>query len=228
MPDIDFLPIEYCQRVRQRKSRSWRILVAAVMIGLVAAAATTQHYRWRSVRADLADVTPAYVAAVNAQSRLANLQREWTTRACAELYTYLRHPWPRTQLLAAMLGPLPDEITLQTVQIVREPAGARPQTGGKSHDESLAALLPARRDLATLRDRIDPTRTIMVLTGTATASSTVYRYLGELDAAKLFDKAELDWLDNADGGRSVRFQVVLGVQPGYGQFGGASPGGNRQ
>jgi hypothetical protein len=204
------------------------------MIGLVAAAATTQHYRWRSVRADLADVTPAYVAAVNAQSRLANLQRQVDhARACAELYTYLRHPWPRTQLLAAMLGPLPDEIILQTVQIVREPAGAsspagaRPQTGGKSHDESLAALLPARRDLATLRDRIEPTRTIMVLTGTATASSAVYRYLGELDAAKIFDKAELDWLDNADGGRSVRFQVVLGVQPGYGQFGGASRGGNR-
>ena len=127
MSDIDFLPIEYRQRVRQRQSQSWRIVVAAAMIGLVAAAAITQHYRWRRVRADLADVTPAYVAAVNLQSRLAGVQRQLDqARACAELYTYLRHPWPRTQLLTAMLGPLPEEITLQRVQILREPADASP------------------------------------------------------------------------------------------------------
>ena len=204
------------------------------MIGLVAAAAITQQYRWRRVRADLVNVTPAYVAAVNAQHRLADLQRQVDqARACAELYTYLRHPWPRTQLLAALLGPLPDDITLQTVQIRREtagassPANARPQAGGKAHDASLAALLPARRDLANLHERIDPTRTIMIVTGRATASSAVYRYLGELDAAQIFDRAHLDWLNIADDGRAVRFQVVLGVQPGYGQFGSLSHGGNQ-
>ncbi len=167
MLNIDFLPTEYRQRVRQRRSQSWRIVVAAAMVGLVAAAAITQHYRWRRVRADLAAVTPAYVAAVNVQSRLADVQRQLDqARRVQELYTYLRHPWPRTQLLAAMLGPLPDEITLQQVQILGEPAGvsspaeARPAVEAKTQEASLASLLPAQRDLAKLRDRMDPTRTV--------------------------------------------------------------------
>jgi len=195
--------------------------VAAVMIALLAAAAITQHYRWRRVRADLADVTPAYVATVKLQNRLAGVQRQLDrARTCAELYAYLRHPWPRSQLLTAMLGPLPDEITLQRVQIFREPANARPPIEAKTQAAALASLLPAQRDLAKLRDRMDPTRTIMILTGTAAGSSVLHRYLGELDATEIFDKAELDWFESVDGGQSVRFQVVLGVQPGYGQLGG--------
>ena len=144
MPDIDFLPPEYRQRVRQRQSQSWRIVVAAAMIGLVAAAAMTQHYRWRRVRADLADVTPAYVAAVTMQDRLAEVQKQLEqARACAELYTYLRHPWPRTQLLAAMVRPLPDEISLQQVQIVREPADSRP-AAAREGPGRIAGFAPAR------------------------------------------------------------------------------------
>ena len=230
MLNIDFLPTEYRQRVRQRRSQSWGSVVAAAMVGLVAAAAITQHYRWRRVRADLDDVTPAYVAAVNVQSRLAEVQRQLDqARACMELYTYLRHPWPRTQLLAAMLGPLPDEITLQQVQILGEPAGvsspaeARPAVEAKTQEASPASLLPAQRDLAKLRDRMDSARTMMILTGTAAGSSALHRYLGELDAVEIFDKAELDWFESVDGGKSLRFQIVLGVQPGYGQL---SQGGN--
>ena len=146
-----------------------------------------------------------------------------------ELYTYLRHPWPRTQLLAAMLGPLPDEITLQQVQILGEPAGvsspaeARPAVEAKTQEASPASLLPAQRDLAKLRDRMDSARTMMILTGTAAGSSALHRYLGELDAVEIFDKAELDWFESVNGGKSLRFQIVLGVQPGYGQL---SQGGN--
>jgi hypothetical protein len=215
VPDIDFLPIEYRQRLRQRRSQSWRIVVAAAMIGLLVVAAATQQYRWRRVWAALADVTPAYVAAVNVQSRLANVQRRLDrARASAELYAYLRHPWPRTQLLTAMLGPLSDEITLQRIQILREPAD------GKTQDGATASLLPAERDLAKLRDRTERTRTIMVLMGTAAGSSALHRYVGDLDALEIFDNAELDWFESVKGGQSVRFQVVLGVQPGYGQLGG--------
>ena len=221
MLNIDFLPAEYRQRVRQRQSQLWRIVVAAAMIVLVAAAAITQHCHRRRVRADLAEVTPAYAAAVALQSRLTDVQRQLDqARACAELYTYLRHPWPRTQLLVAIIEPLPDEITLQRVQILREPADARPPVEGKPQEAAIASLLPAQRDLAKLRDRMDPTRTIMILTGTAAGSSTLHRYLGELDATEIFESAELKRFESVAGGRSLRFQVVLGVQPGYGQLGG--------
>ena len=67
---------------------------------------------------------------------------------------------------------------------------------------------------------MEPTQTTMTLDGTAAGTSALYRYLGQLDAAEIFDRMELDWFDSIDEGRSLRFQIVLGVQPGYGQLGG--------
>jgi hypothetical protein len=230
MVDIDFLPVEYRQRRRWRQSQPWQVVAAVAIVGLLATAAITQHRRWRRAEAELAAITPVYETVVKLRSRLADVRKQLNqARAHAELYTYLHHPWPRSQLLAAMVTPLPDEITLQQVEILREPAGAsppveiRPVAGGKSQDQALKSPSPAQRDLAKLRDRTDPTRTVVVLTGTAAGSSAVHRYLGALDSVEIFDKAELDWFESAPGGKTgetLRFRAVLAVQPGYGQLGG--------
>ena len=36
----------------------------------------------------------------------------------------LRHPWPRSQIVAALVKPLPDEVELKEISIVREPIAA--------------------------------------------------------------------------------------------------------
>jgi hypothetical protein len=221
MTDIDFLPLECRQQCQRQHTRQWQIVAAVAIIGLVAAAAMTQRHGWHRVQADLAAITPAYEAAVHLQNRIAKVQEQLgRARARAELCTYLRHPWPRTQLLAAMVGPLPEEITLQQVQILREPAEASPPADKKTEEAALKSLSPAGRDLAKLRDRIDPTRTVVILNGTVAETSALHRYLGKLDATEIFDRAELDWFEGDEGGAPLRFRVVLSVQPGYGQAGG--------
>ena len=84
-----------------------------------------------------------------------------SVRAGAELYTYLRHPWPRTQLFSALLRPLPEEITFLQVQIFRQPAAGGkagnilPNAGQagnlprdtKAEEEKLKLLPAAGRDL---------------------------------------------------------------------------------
>jgi hypothetical protein len=221
MTDIDFLPLECRRQCQQRHARQWQIVALTAVFGLVAAAAITQHHHWRRAQADLAAITPAYEAAVHLHSRIAGVQEQLSrARARAELCTYLRHPWPRTQLLAAMVGPLPEEITLQQVQILREPAEAAAPADKKTEDAALISLSPAGRDLAKLRDRIDPMRTVVILNGMAAETSALHRYLGKLDATEIFDRAELDWFESGEGGAPLRFRVVLSVQPGYGQAGG--------
>jgi hypothetical protein len=141
----------------------------------------------------------------------------------------LRHPWPRTQLLSALVARLPQEITLQQVQISREakaapaPVEAAPPVDRKAEEEKLKSLPPAARDLTRLRARLDTLQTVVVLAGSAAESAQLHRYVGDLDATDIFDKAELDCLnavDNNSTGAMLQFRAVLAVQPGYGQPGG--------
>jgi hypothetical protein len=230
MQDIDFLPIEYRQKYSRRQSQPWQIVVAVAIAGLVAAAAVAQQCHRYRVRKDEAAIAKAYETATIQQSRLAEAQKQAkAANSAAELYTYLKHPWPRTQLLAALVAPLPDSITLQQIQITREaPPGsqardARTPADRKADDERIKTLDPAGRDLATLSSRLDPLQTVVVLIGSATDAASLYKYIGELDATDIFDKADLDSfnnLDTAHGGGMLQFRAVLSVQPGYGQPGG--------
>jgi len=230
MQDIDFLPVEYRQQHVRRQAQPWQIVVAVVFAALLAGAMFAQHYRRHYAEEQLAAITPVYDAAVVQQSRLSEIQtRLKAAGATAELYTYLRHPWPRSQLLTALLTPLPDEITLQQVQIVRAaPQSAAPNqiqmpVDKKAEEEKLKAMTPAERDLTQLRQRLDPLQTTIIITGAATESAALHRYLGEMDAKDIFAKAELDSfasVDNGKGGAIMQFRATLVLRPGYGQAGG--------
>ncbi len=230
MNDIDFLPIEYRQRREQRQSQPWQIVAAAAIVGLVVAAAAAQHFHRHTIEKELAAITPVHEAAVKLQIRLGETRKRLDeAKSKAELYTYLRHPWPRTQILATLVESLPKEITLEQVQVSRQPPVAaaavevRKPVDKNAEAQRLKSLAPADRDLLKLRGSIDPMRTVVVLTGAVAESSVLHRYLGDLDARELFEKAELDCLTGAENGhgvKSLEFRAVLTVQPGYGQPGG--------
>jgi len=230
MHDIDFLPIEYRQKHQRRQSQPWQIVAAAAIVGLIAAAMITQHARRRCVQNELAALAPAYKTAQQLQTQLTEVQKRLElAKADAELYAYLRHPWPRTQLLAALLAPLPKEVMFQQVQILRETTastpsgGARPPVDSKAEEEKLRSLTPAQRDLMKLRTQTDPLRTTVLLAGMTTESAALHHYLDELDKTDIFDQAELDNVNSVEknaGGAAAQFHAVLMVQPGYGQPGG--------
>ena len=203
MHDIDFLPVQYAQRRSRRQTQPWRVFVVLAFVALVAAAAVAQRSRRTSLEADLAAVEPAYELAMQQSRQLAAVQtRLQRLRSLAALYTYLQHPWPRTQLLLGVLEPLPEEVTFERVQIVREkpPVQAtaeRPARGENPLDEEqLAKLPPPERDLKRTRSTCDAMRTVIHLAGTTTDSASLHRYLGDLGKNGLFVKAELDSLES--------------------------------
>ena len=232
MHDIDFLPVEYRQKHARRQSQPWQIVVAVAIVGLVAAAALAQQYRRHRVESDLAD----HHARLR-RGRRANRtgwprlqKREQAAKAGAELYTYLRHPWPRTQLLDGAGGarcPRRSRCNRSRSCAKRRPPGRRrpprPPVDKKTEEEQLKSLAPAQRDLAKLTDRLDQLQTVVILTGTATEVAALHRYIGDLDATDIFDKAELDCFNSIDSNKNgavLQFRAVLAVQPGYGQPGG--------
>jgi hypothetical protein len=224
MNDIDFLPIQYHQKNAYRHAKPWQIIVVSMFLGLVAVVTVSQFIHRQLVERELAGLSSAYEMAVSQKQRLADIREQLKQMEIeAELIAYLHHPWPQSQLLSALVSKLPEEITLQQLQIIREmnsPA-AQARTALTSTDNSggQKSMPPAARDLQSLRNQHSEKQTIIILAGTATDSSAIHRFLEQMQNGSLFTKAELDSVTSQSENpiSSIQFRARLFVKPGYGQ-----------
>lgn len=229
MQDLDFLPVEYRQRHATRQSQPWRVVVVIGFLALLVAASLSLRSRRHAAEEQLAAAERPYEFVVTQSNLLASIQSELQQANCkAELITYLHHPWPRTQILNALLTPLPEDITLRELRILLESQGQqrieeRGSRSNRSTEENAGEnLTPAQKDLKRLRERFDNSQTTVLLDGTTSDSAALHVYLGKLDNMKLFSKAELRSIESTggEGEGTMRFQAAVIVRPGYGQPGG--------
>ena len=90
---------------------------------VVFAAASGQYVCYRSAQRDLAAVEPRYAEALAQAARLQQAHNDMNqAREFVELYTFLRHPWPRTRLLSEIAQHLPNTVTLRELTIVYSPS----------------------------------------------------------------------------------------------------------
>lgn len=223
MKSIDFLPDVYRQARADRSARRWWCTIAGVFAVAILSAAVSQWMLRRSIERELAEVAPKYADALQREAELA-LVRQEIVRAeeVAELYTYLSHPWPRTQLLASIVRPLPQSVRLTEVTIGYEslPAGPpiTPASSAPSGDKS--ALSPARADLLQLRSECDARQPILSITGTASVLAELHAYVDRLGKSPLVAAAHLKGLEVSADRRAAgecRFQLHVVVRPGHGQ-----------
>jgi hypothetical protein len=229
MKNIDFLPEIYRQQRVQRRARRWWCTVAGIFAVAVLSAAFSQWMIRRGIQHELAQVEPKYAEALQREAEL-QLVRQEIMRAeeVASLYAYLGHPWPRTQLLAGIVGPLPDSIRLSEVTIAFEtlpqgpiihPASSATSPGGNAK----LTPSPASQDLAQLRNECDGRQVILSITGTATVLTELHAYLDQLGKSPLIAAAHLKGVESSGAGKATgesRFHSHVVVRPGYGQDGG--------
>jgi hypothetical protein len=236
MIDIDFLPASYREQTVHRQANVWRVLVGGVFAALIVCSFVFQQFLFRQAQWEFNDIQPQYEQTQALTRRLTEVQT--TLKAAnieAELFTYLRHPWPRTRLLSTALAPLPDSVILRQVQIVREHSATPEALGQRSflkrpNDPDAPKLSPAQHDLNRLRDLSDPSPTVLILSGITTDTAALHHYLVTLGRATLFTKAELTSLqaNHSERPGTWRFIARLAVRPGYGQPGGpAEPSGDK-
>jgi hypothetical protein len=213
----------------------------AVVVLVYAALLCTSGYLQRSTAQRLGkDVAAANEqrAVVTAQTaKLASLQKELkAAQARAGLVAYLGHPWPRTQIVAAVVRPVFEGLTLSELRVqrldspqaVNRSAAVRPRavpSGAEAKPDERSA---AERDFERVREACDATQVIVTLKGTAEDVSLVHMYLGSLGKDTLFSRVDLMNIDGQEaqrqGGSGCRFTARLVVRPGYGQPGGPTPG----
>lgn len=223
MTTIDFLPVRYHEQSAQRKNQIWRVAVALLFAGLIGGAAIGQAKIRRRLEAECQVVRLQYEGANAAGARLSELQRALREeRASAELSTWLRHPWPRSQLVAATLTPLPAAIHLTRLQIRLNEAAATPAlaplAAPEQTDAPVVQTTAAQRDLERLREEIDSRETVIFIEGATSDHAALYAYIGDLARADLFTKAELQSVEREGAEEGLfRFKARLVARAGFGQ-----------
>ncbi|HEX4131332.1 MAG TPA: hypothetical protein VHZ24_14930 [Pirellulales bacterium] len=227
MMDIDFLPPRYREARAQRHAHVWRGLVLLGFGGLIGLAAFGQYEIRRKVEHESATVRDHYLAVQSQQLRLTALQQSLAVAETrAELLTYLRHPWPRTQILSGLFKSLPESITLLRVRIAREPAGGAVAAALAIPPEASTGaekLTPSQIDLRRLQREIEAMQTVVLIDGMSADDTALHVYLSTLAECGMVAKAELTSLENSgpekSGGRA-QFAARVVIKPGYGQRGG--------
>ena len=222
MKNIDFLPPRYRERHRKRQAFAWEIAVLAFFGLLIAAGVLWQvSQRWRAAH-QLAALKLQFQQAVELQATQEQLQSKLaSTSEAAELYLYLEHPWPRTQVLRAMESCLPEGMYLTDVHIAYEAPTAPPALS----EEKLQKLSPARRDIARLRRESDRRVAVVKIAGTTGDASHVYDFAHRLGQLPPLATVKLESAENQAGDlpKHTAFRLRGVLKPGYYQAGGPEP-----
>ena len=193
---LDFLPTQYRQRGVKRRTYTWRVAVAGVFAALFVLVAIFQQHHHQQVRQELADTESRYAEAVAHNAKFAKVQAQLQQhRHSAELLTYLRHPWPRTPVIAAVVAPLTDGITLTDLQIAHEtvsrPTASMPPAAAETKPVVLDRPARLANDLKRLVGEHSVRQDFVLLTGYAVDASVLHEYLARLGTDSLFSKIDL-------------------------------------
>lgn len=238
MHDIDFLPQRYREAQADRSTHVWRVVLVVVVAAVVSSTAGLQIRRRAQLREHVGLVQTNLQAVRGQSAELPELERRMQRDEVeSQLHTYLRRPWPRTQVLAALVRPLPDSIALTSIKIGRESGGSG--TGAAPAEQVVApgssaaasAQPTLKDDLEQLRKRFDPPRTVIQLAGVAQDAVALHRYMAELGRSDLLVDPELLSVQSAaeDEGPSATVKVSTNnrsfnarvfLRPGFGHPGG--------
>lgn len=243
MQDIDFLPQRYREAHADRSSNVWRIVIVVVAAAVVSSTAAMQ-IRSRSQLREHVGLALANLQAIRGQSSdLPELERRMAVAEVeSQLHTYLRHPWPRTQVLAALVRPLPATVALTSLKIEREtgstssgPPSEQVALSGAAPSAAAPTRQPAQEDVEQLRKKYDAVRTVIHLAGQSDDAVALHRYLTELGRSELLVDPELLSVqaaedessdDSAETSRQAssrrQFSARVYLRPGFGQRNGPS------
>jgi Tfp pilus assembly protein PilN len=227
--EVDFLPASYHEEGLKRRAKLWQLLVIAGFGGILIATELGHRRHEQRVQNDLAAVDGRYAAAEVRSRRLATLQLQLAAaQAKADLLTFLRHRWPTSQIVAAIVQTVPESVTFTSLEMSREilhqpqPSSAGTPGAKDANKDANADKLPAAsRDLKQLRAQTEGCQTVVTLSGTMTDPAELHSYLETLAHNRLFTKVALNSIASpgADG-EAARFSARLIVRPGYGEPGG--------
>jgi Tfp pilus assembly protein PilN len=231
MKTIDFLPERYRQAKKRRYTSYYRLAVTVFFIVAFAGAAGELHYKQHEIRKQSEQVNNQFAAAQAKSNLLASKQAELEKISVyAAVVTHLRHPWPRSRVLADLTEPLPEEVALTRIELRTAPREiVRTGEAASTGDTGEPKQPDIHTDLATLREQAEAEMVLIDLEGSTTDQTSLHLYLRALLASPLIHTAELTQVEAAaqssdvtvtETVRTDRFTAVVKLRPGWGLSGG--------
>lgn len=231
MKSIDFLPDIYRQREALRRARLWWGIVVVVFGGAIGASTLAQAWLRHSIHQQMDSLSADFAAAQTQVQELSTLQSQIVRAGHeASLYTFLENPWPRTQLLAQIVGPMPDCIRITQIHISeQESAKTAIQAGPrnvKADEDAAAKATGPEKDLARLQEEMDRRQTMIEIDGHSSDVSKLHDYVAAVSRSPLVADATIKSLEAApnqtaqnQAGQNqagkTRFTLRLQIRPGY-------------
>jgi Tfp pilus assembly protein PilN len=201
---IDFLPIRFREQSEVRTVNVWRLLAVACFAAMVLAGAWMQQRSLKNLETELVQVTANHGVAVARTERMAIAKAQRAlTQGRAELVTYLKHPWPRSQVLATIVDGLPASVVLAELRFVRRLSnGQRERIAAASMTKesttaSAAGGDPAIEDLDILRDTVGETE-LVEINGSTSDITALYDYLARLNGHRLVANAKIESIEREE------------------------------
>jgi len=218
---LDFLPDIYRQREALRRARLWWGMVIVIFSTAIGASTLAQAWLRHNVQQHLDSLTSDFAAAQTQVQELSTLQTQIARAGHeASLYVFLESPWPRTQLLAHIVSPLPDCIRLTQLHIAeQESARSAIQAGPrntKGEDEAAAKATEPEKDLARLQEENDRRQTTIEIEGVSTDGPRLHEYVKAISQSPLVADARINSIEAAANQTGkTRFTVRLVIKPTY-------------
>jgi hypothetical protein len=227
MKSIDFLPDFYRQRESLRRARIWWAMVVVIFSSAIGASALAQAWLRHGLMQQFDSLAAEYASAQTQVQELSAIQTQVTRVGQeASLYTFLKNPWPRTQLLAEIVRPLPESIRLTKINILEEEqAKTAVQVGPrnmKAEEEAAAKAGGPEKDLAKLQEEVGRRQTVIEIEGYTSDVPRLHAYVSDLSRSPLIAGASPKSLVSSGANQQARtgFTLRLMVRPGYCQRGG--------
>ena len=233
MKNLDFLPEIYKQQGELRRARVWWGAVVVIFGTAIGLAAGTQFWLRHSIRRQLDELEPQFVQAQKQTQELSGLNAQIVKAGrSAGLITFLEDPWPRTQVLAELVRPIPKSVQLTRIQIGEEEVLRAAQSNGSAHrrgrqeEEDGPKLSPVEQDLAQLRADAEKRQAFVDLEGQTQDVTELHAYVAEIGRSALFASAQIKSLEATPGDTlpiQTKFTVRANVRPGYAVSGSGPP-----
>jgi Tfp pilus assembly protein PilN len=232
MKNLDFLPEIYKQRDALRRARVWWGAVVVIFGTAIGLMAGVQFWLRHDIRRQLDQLQPQFAAAQTQVRELSSLNAQIAKAGrSAGLFTFLEDPWPRTQILAELVRPLPKSVQLTRIQIGEEEvlraspqAGAPRRRGPRQEEEEGPKLSPVEQDLAQLRADAQQRQAFVDLEGQTQDVAELHAYVAQVGGSPLFTSAQIMSLEVAPGDKQPaqnNFRLRAIVRPGYAASSGA-------
>ncbi len=227
MQSIDFLPAHYRERRKQRRVRWWWALIVCLFGGIVLTTASLQWLNVQRVKRELNELESQCVAFRQLDQQLLEIEAKAAALSHhANLYTFLKHPWPRTQILAAVIHPLPREVQLTSIRISESLIAKKnaPVASPETTAEQARPAHPAIADLQQLHDMHEAQKIVVLIEGSVKEAETLHQYLEALGNHPLIAEARLNSMESRklETHSLVVFQLHVAVKSGHGLSDGPS------